>query len=91
MKDRQLTVLIADDAPKDRAVLHDALSRDPAARYAVIEAESGVRALELRRARLPGCLNLKGAIPDLYVLDALKKLAAPLLCAMAAAWLFTRR
>ena len=75
MKERQLTVVIADDAPESRAALLDALSRDPAARYVVIEAESGDRALELCRARKPDCLILKGDLPDLRVLDALKKLA----------------
>jgi hypothetical protein len=74
----------------DRRLNEGALSRDPAASYAAIEAESGARALELWRVRLPDCLFLKGAIPDLYVLAAPKKLAAPLLCAMVAAWLFTR-
>jgi PAS domain S-box-containing protein len=76
MKERQLTVLIASDAPEDRAALHDALSRDPAARYAVIEADSGAKAIELCRAGMPDCLILKGDLPDLHVLDALKKLAA---------------
>src|SRR5262245_16226513 len=76
MKERQLTVLIANDAPEDRAALHDALSRDPAARYVVIEADSGAKAIELCRARMPDCLILKGDVPDLHVLDALKKLAA---------------
>ena len=75
MKERQLTVLIADDAPEDRAVLHDALSRDPAARYAVIEAESGARALELCRERSPDCLILDHDLSDLSVLDVLKELA----------------
>jgi CheY-like chemotaxis protein len=50
MKERQLTVLIADDAPDSRASMRDALSRDPAAHYVMIEAESGDRALELWRA-----------------------------------------
>jgi PAS domain S-box-containing protein len=76
MKERQFTVVIADDAPDSRAALLDALSRDPAASYVVIEAESVGRALELRRARKPDCLILKGDLPDLQVLDALKKLAA---------------
>jgi PAS domain S-box-containing protein len=76
MKERQFTVVIADDASEDRAALHDVLSRDPAASYAVIEAESGDRALELCLARKPDCLILKGDLPDLHVLDALKKLAA---------------
>jgi PAS domain S-box-containing protein len=76
MKERQLTVLIADDAPESRAALLDSLSRDPSARYVVIEAESGDRALELRRERKPDCLILKGDLPDLRVLDALKKLGA---------------
>ncbi|HEY6402713.1 MAG TPA: PAS domain S-box protein, partial [Blastocatellia bacterium] len=76
MKERQLIVIIADDAPEDRAALHDAFSRDPAASYVVIEAESGARALELRRARKPDCLILKSDLPDMHVLDALKKLAA---------------
>src|SRR6516225_883229 len=76
MKERKLTVLIANDAPEDRAALHDALSRDPAARYVVIEADSGAKAIELCRAEMPDCLILKGDLPDLHVLDALKKLAA---------------
>src|SRR5262245_33142383 len=76
MQERQLTVLIANDAPEDRAALHDALSRDPAARYVVIEADSGAKAIELCRARMPDCLILKGDLQDLHVLDELKKLAA---------------
>ncbi|HEY6399962.1 MAG TPA: PAS domain S-box protein, partial [Blastocatellia bacterium] len=76
MKERQFTVVIADDAPESRAALHDALSRDPAASYVVIEAESGGRAMELCRARKPDCLILKGDLPDLRVVDALKKLVA---------------
>ncbi|HKC86213.1 MAG TPA: response regulator, partial [Blastocatellia bacterium] len=76
MKERQLTVLIANDAPEDRAALHDALSHDPAARYVVIEADSGAKAIELCRARMPDCLILKGDLQNLHVLDALKKLAA---------------
>jgi PAS domain S-box-containing protein len=76
MKERQLTVLIASDAPEGRAALHDALSRDPAARYVVIEADSVAQAIELCRAGMPDCLILKGDLPDLHVLDALKNLAA---------------
>jgi PAS domain S-box-containing protein len=76
MKERQLIVIIADDAPEDRAALHDAFSRDPAVSYVVIEAESGERALELRRARKPDCVILKSDLPDMHILDALKKLAA---------------
>src|SRR5215468_168692 len=75
MKERKLTVLIANDAPEDRAALHDALSHDPAARYVVIEADSGAKAIELCRAKMPDCLILKVDFPDLPVLDALKKLA----------------
>src|SRR5262245_6417854 len=56
--------------------MRDALARDPADRYAVIEAESGLRALELRRARKPDCLILDHDLPDLSALEALKKLAA---------------
>src|SRR5262249_62387366 len=76
MKERRLIVLIADDAPEDRAALRDALSRDPGARYMVIEAESGDRALDLIRARKPDCLVLDHDLPDLSGLDVLKKLAA---------------
>jgi PAS domain S-box-containing protein len=76
MKERQLIVLIADDAPESRADLREALSRDPAARYVVIEAASGAQALELRRARKPDCLILDHDLPDLSGLDALKELAA---------------
>src|SRR5262245_17649273 len=76
MNERQLTVLIAHDAPEARAILHDVLSRDPAARYMVIEADSGVQAIELCRAGMSDCLILKGDLLGLHVLDALKKLAA---------------
>jgi PAS domain S-box-containing protein len=76
MKERQFSVLIADAAPEDRSTLRDALSRDPAARYVVIEAESGLRALDLCRARKPDCLILDHDLPDLSGLDVLKKLAA---------------
>jgi PAS domain S-box-containing protein len=76
MIDRQFTVVIADDAPEDRAALHDDISRDTSARYVVIEAESGAGAIDLCRAQKPDCLILKDALPDLNVLDALKKLGA---------------
>jgi PAS domain S-box-containing protein len=76
MKERQLTVLIADEMPESRAALRDTLSRDPAAPFMVIEAESGDRALELCRARKPDCLILEGNLPDMNALDALKKLSA---------------
>ena len=75
MKERQFSVLIA-AAPEDRAALRDALSRDPADRYVMIEAESVAQAIELRRALKPDCLILDRDLPDFYVLDALKKLAA---------------
>jgi PAS domain S-box-containing protein len=80
MKERPITVLIAAAAPEDRAAIHDALAdalaRDPPDRYVIIEAESGFRALELRRARKPDCLILDHDLPDLSALEALKKLAA---------------
>jgi PAS domain S-box-containing protein len=76
MKERQLTVLIAAQRPEDRAALREILSRDPSAHYAVIEAEDGFRALELRRARKPDCVILDHDLPDLSVLDVLKKLVA---------------
>jgi hypothetical protein len=53
MKERQFSVLIAATAPEDRAALHDALSRDPPDRYVIIEAETGLHALDLCRARKP--------------------------------------
>jgi PAS domain S-box-containing protein len=76
MKERPITVLIAAAAPEDRASMRDALARDSADRYVVIEAESGFRALELRRARKPDCLILDHDLPDLSALEALKKIAA---------------
>src|SRR5262245_35126978 len=76
MKERLITVLIAADSPEDRAAMRDALARDPADRYVVIEAESGFRALELRRTRKPDCLILDHDLPDLSALEALKSLAA---------------
>ncbi len=77
MKERQLIVLLADEASEYRAALHDAISRDPA-RYEVIEAESGAHALELcrARARKPDCLILDHDLPGLSGSDALKKLVA---------------
>src|SRR5262252_1413896 len=76
MKGRPITVLIVAAAPEDRAAMRDALARDPADRYVVIEAESVFRALELRRAQRPDCLILDHDLPDLPALEALKKLAA---------------
>src|SRR5262245_19903673 len=76
MKERLITVLIAADSPEDRAAMRDALARDPADRYVVIEAESGFRALELRLSLRPDCLILDHDLPDLSALEALKKLAA---------------
>src|SRR4030095_1695283 len=63
-------------APEDRAALRDALSGDPAARYVITEAESGLRALEVCRAWKPDCLILDHDLPDLSGVDALKKLIA---------------
>ena len=76
MKERQFSVLIAAATPEERTIMRDALSRDPAIHYVVIEAESGFRALELRRARRPDCLILDHDLPDLSALETLKKLAA---------------
>jgi len=76
MKERPITVLIAAAAPEDRAAMRDALARDPAERHVVIEAESGLRALELHRAQRPDCLILDHHLPDFPALEALKKLAA---------------
>jgi CheY-like chemotaxis protein len=69
-------VLIVAAAPEDRAALRDALSRDPAARYVITEAESGLRALEVCRAWKPDCLIHDHDLPDLSGLDALKELTA---------------
>ena len=76
MKERQFSVLIAAAAPEDRAAMRGALSRDPAIHYVVIEAESGLRALELHRAREPDCLILDHDLPELSAMEALKKLSA---------------
>jgi PAS domain S-box-containing protein len=76
MKERQSSVLIVAAAPEDRAALRDALSSDPAARYLITEAESGLRALEGCRAWKPDCLILDLDLPDLSGLDALKELTA---------------
>jgi K+-sensing histidine kinase KdpD/CheY-like chemotaxis protein len=76
MKEQQFSVLIAAAAPEVRTAIHDALSRDPAIYYVAIDAESGLRALELRSARRPDCLILDHDLPDLSTLEALKKLAA---------------
>jgi CheY-like chemotaxis protein len=64
MKERQPSVLIVAAAPEARAALRDALSRDPAARYVITEAESGLRALEVCRPWKPDCLILDHDLPD---------------------------
>jgi PAS domain S-box-containing protein len=74
MDKRQLTVLIVGGAPEDRAALRETLIRDQAARYSVIEAETGAHALELCRARKLDCLILDECLPDLSVVGALKRL-----------------
>src|SRR5215470_11975393 len=76
MKERQSSVLIVAAAPEDRAALRDVLSRDPATRYVITEVESGLRALEVCRARKPDCLILELDLPDLSGLDELKELTA---------------
>src|SRR5215813_4150060 len=76
MKERRLTVLIAAPGQEERAALRESLLHDPRARYAVIEAEDGARALELHRARKPDCMILAYDLPGLSALEALKKLAA---------------
>src|SRR5215475_923381 len=76
MKERQSSVLIAAAAPETRAALRDSLSREPAARYVIIEVGSGLHALELRRERKPDCLIIDHDLPDFPGSDALKDLAA---------------
>ena len=76
MKERQSSVLIVAAAPEDRAALRDALLRDPAAQYAITEAESCLRALEVCRAWKPDCLILDHGLSDISGLDALKELTA---------------
>ncbi len=75
MKERQFTLLVAATAPERRAALRDSLARDPEARYVMIEAESGARALELCRERPPDCLILDNDLSDLSGLDVIEKLA----------------
>jgi PAS domain S-box-containing protein len=58
-------MLIADGAPEDRAALLETLMLDQTARFSVIEAETGDRALELGRERSPDCLILDECLPDL--------------------------
>jgi PAS domain S-box-containing protein len=83
MKKRQLTVLIADNAPEGLADMRDAFSLDPTTRYVALEAESAYRALELCRQRSPDCLILSHSLLnssgqdwsglDLSSLDTLKR------------------
>src|SRR5262249_46820987 len=56
--------------------LREGLASDPAPRYVIIEAESGVRAIELCRERSPDCLILDNALPDLAGIDVVKQLTA---------------
>jgi PAS domain S-box-containing protein len=76
MEGRQRIVLIASGAPGDRAALTESLSLDSIARYRVIAAETGARALEICQARIPDCLILDRDLPDLSGLDVLRSLAA---------------
>src|SRR5262249_54359312 len=76
MSERQQTVLIACNASEDRARLREGIASDQAPRYVIIEAESGVRAIELRRDRSPDCLILDNALSDLAGIDVVKQLTA---------------
>jgi PAS domain S-box-containing protein len=76
MDERQRAVLIAAGAQEDRATLRETLLSDPEARFSVIEAESGARALELRRARSPDCLILDDGLPDMSAVEAIERLTA---------------
>src|SRR5262245_39306457 len=76
MEKRPVSVLIVDGAPEYRADLRETLMRDQAARYSVIEAETGAHAIELCRALSPDCLIVDQDLPDRSGLDLLKQLAA---------------
>ncbi|MGE0127018.1 MAG: PAS domain S-box protein [Blastocatellales bacterium] len=87
MNKRQLTVLIVDGAPEDRALLRETLWGNRAARYSVIEAETGARAIELRRERSPDCVIVNHDLPDMPGLEAIKRFTAEsesLACGMVA-------
>src|SRR5262249_25792379 len=58
------------------AALRETLMLDQTARYSVIEAETGARALELRRAQKPDCLILAEGLPDMSLVETLKRLNA---------------
>ena len=73
MKEQKLTVVVAAETLEDRAELRAALSRDSAALYEFIEADSGARTVEVCRARKPDCLIVDLDKRDLS--DALKQLA----------------
>src|SRR5262245_6479194 len=76
MEKRPVSVLIVDGAPEYRADLRETLMRDQAARYSVIEAETGAHAIELCREFSPDCLIVNQDLPDRSGLDLLKQLAA---------------
>src|SRR5262245_66678088 len=76
MKKRRASVLIVDGASQDLADLRETLLRDRAARYSVIEADTGASAIELCRELSPDCLTLDQDLPDQSGLDVLKQLAA---------------
>src|SRR5262244_451308 len=76
MSERQQIVLIACNASEDRARLREDIANDPTPRYVIIEAESGVRTIELCRDRSPDCLILDDALPDLAGIDVIKLLTA---------------
>src|SRR5262245_7829836 len=78
MKERQFILLITASGREDLDALRETLTRGLSTCYDVIEAEGWVRALELRRARAPDCVIviIDRNLPDLTVLEALKKLDA---------------
>ncbi|HKQ77461.1 MAG TPA: PAS domain S-box protein [Blastocatellia bacterium] len=76
MEKRLTSVLIVNGASEERAELRKRFMSDNSARYSVIEAETGARAIELYRERSPDWVILDQDLPDRSGLDVLKQLSA---------------
>jgi signal transduction histidine kinase len=74
--DGPLRVLIVEDDVVDRMACRRAFAGNPAAAFALIEADSGQQGLELAQAAAPDCILLDYHLPDVTGLEFLARLQA---------------
>jgi PAS domain S-box-containing protein len=75
MSPQHRIILIVDDAPEDRALCRRSLRHDSGWDYAILEVDSGERALEICRETRPDCILLDYRLPDMDGLEVLAVLA----------------